>query len=475
VVLVIFSAAAASAQPLADPNFLEFTVSADHDAVDENGQPLVLRYDLFLYVIGATSPQRVVSIGKPTPDAAGAVRIALGAILSPLPVGGTTYEMRIAAVGPGGSAESAPSNDFTFQLPCTYGVSPGSRALAAAGGTNSFSVEAPIGCPWTASEASDWIAISSGVVGSGAGTVTFTVNANTSTASRSTQMTIAGQTVEVDQSGAITCSYSVAPGNRALGAAGGTSSFSVTAPAGCTWTASDNVSWVTITGGASGNGDGTVTFTVASNSAIAARNTSLTIAGQTVTVDQAAAACTYGVSPGSRSMAVAGGTSTFSVTAPAGCTWTATENVDWITITGGAAGSGNGTVTFNVASNSVRSTRSATLTIAGKSATVSQAAAPCTYTVSPAAQSVVRSGGNVTFNVATQSGCSWSASEQSSWITIGTGATGTGNGSTTFVVSAYTGTQGRTASATVAGRTITLSQSAGAPPAAPTGFRIVGQ
>jgi hypothetical protein len=378
----------AQAQPLADPNYLEFTASPDHNAVDSNGQPLLLGYDLLLYIAGSATPVRTVPLGRPTPDQAGTIRLALTSILTPLPAGGTTYEVRVAAVGNTGSSASAPSNSFTFQLPCTYGVSPAARSIGAAAGTTSFAVTAPPGCPWTAAE---------------------------------------------------------------------------------------SASWITIASGANGTGNGTVTLTIASNSTTSGRSSALTIAGQTVTVDQTAVACTYTVSPTSRSLGSSGGTSTFSVGAPSGCAWTATETASWITITGGASGSGNGTVAFTVASNSATSARSATMTIGGRGAAVNQAAAPCTYTVSPISQSVVRGGGRVSFTVSSQSGCNWSASEQASWIRIVAGATGSGTGTVTFDVVAHTGSQSRSASATVAGRTVTMSQSAGVAPAAPTGFRVIAQ
>ena len=63
--------------------------------------------------------------------------------------------------------------------------------------------------------------------------------------------------------------------------------------------------------------------------------------------------CTFSVSPTSRSVPAAGvqGASA-TVTAPAGCNWTAASNADWITITSGLTGSGNGDVVFDVAPTS---------------------------------------------------------------------------------------------------------------------------
>lgn len=46
-----------------------------------------------------------------------------------------------------------------------------------------------------------------------------------------------------------------------------------------------------------------------------------------------------------------GGTRSFNVTAPGGCTWSAFSNVLWIIVASGGSGSGNGTVTLNFALN----------------------------------------------------------------------------------------------------------------------------
>ncbi len=84
--------------------------------------------------------------------------------------------------------------------------------------------------------------------------------------------------------------------------------------------------------------------------------------------------CTYTVSPTSASYGSTGGTGTISVSAAAGCAWSASTGVSWIKISSGATGSGNGSVTYSVAANTGAS-RSASFTVAGRSFTVSQAGA----------------------------------------------------------------------------------------------------
>lgn len=94
------------------------------------------------------------------------------------------------------------------------------------------------------------------------------------------------------------CTYSLGSTSQNFAAAGGNGSVNVTAPAGCAWTATSNVGWVTINSGTPGNGNGTVQFTVAANAG-AARNGTMTIAGQTFTVTQATNCPTITVNPSS--------------------------------------------------------------------------------------------------------------------------------------------------------------------------------
>ncbi|HEV2801443.1 MAG TPA: M36 family metallopeptidase [Pyrinomonadaceae bacterium] len=83
-----------------------------------------------------------------------------------------------------------------------------------------------------------------------------------------------------------TCTYSINPTSATFGSTATTSSVSVTAGAGCNWTAVSNASFLTITAGSSGTGNGTVSYSVAANTSTSSRTGTLTIAGQTLTVTQ---------------------------------------------------------------------------------------------------------------------------------------------------------------------------------------------
>ncbi len=166
---------------------------------------------------------------------------------------------------------------------------------------------------------------------------------------------------------------SISPASQNFGASGGTGAVSVTAPAGVGWQTFVNDSWITVTSGGSGSGNGMVNFSVAANSG-APRSGTMVVAGRVFTVTQDAPACTYSISPTSANYTSAGGTGSVNVTAGAGCAWAAVSNAAWITITSGASGSGNGSVSYSVAANTGAS-RNGTMTIAGLTFTVTQSSA----------------------------------------------------------------------------------------------------
>jgi hypothetical protein len=258
---------------------------------------------------------------------------------------------------------------------CSFSIAPNNQSLGAGGGGGTtITISTSAGCGWTAASQASWITLTSPSTGNGPGTATFSVAANSGGA-RSGNLAIAGQTFTVNQAAAPppapSCSFSIAPNNQSMGAGGGNGvSVAISTSAGCAWTAASNDTWITLLSGATGNGVGAVTFRVAANTS-AARTGTLTIAGRTFTVNQASG-CTYSIDPKKQSIKENGGAGTpIAVSAGTGCSWTATSNDSWITITSGATGSANGTVRFNVAVNSGKK-RTGTITVAGQTFTVDQ-------------------------------------------------------------------------------------------------------
>jgi hypothetical protein len=103
-----------------------------------------------------------------------------------------------------------------------------------------------------------------------------------------------------------------------------------------------------ITSGASGTGNGAVTFTADSFGG-SSRTGTLTIAGQTFTVNQVR--CTIALAPETQAAPSLGGPFSVALTTQTGCQWTASSNAVWLTMTNGSSGVGSKTVTYLVALN----------------------------------------------------------------------------------------------------------------------------
>ena len=354
---------------------------------------------------------------------------------------------------------------------CQFSITPGEQTFSSIDGDGSVAVAAPTGCTWTARSNAPFITITSGASGSGNGTVEFHLPANFGS-SRTGTLTIADRTYTLTQlaPGAPPppppCIYTINPASANVAEQGGPATATVTTAANCTWTATSNVPWITVTSGASGSGNGSVAYTVAGNSGTA-RQGALTIAGQTLTITQAAVTptCSYTINPGSADVASgAAAGPAVTVTTTAGCAWTATSNAQWLTVTSGASGNASGTVGYNVAANT-GSARNGTLTIAGHTFTVTQAApAPsCTFSIDPTAVNVASgAAAGPAVTVTTTAGCAWTAASNAQWLTVTSGASGNGSGTVGYNVAANTGSA-RNGTLTIAGHTFTVTQAAPVP------------
>jgi hypothetical protein len=83
------------------------------------------------------------------------------------------------------------------------------------------------------------------------------------------------------------CSYSINPSHNAFLVSAGTGQVAVTASSGCPWSAVSSASWLTVTSGASGTGNGIVGYSVSANTGSEARSATITIAGQIFVATQA--------------------------------------------------------------------------------------------------------------------------------------------------------------------------------------------
>ena len=261
------------------------------------------------------------------------------------------------------------------------------------------------------------------------------------------------------------CAPAITSASQSFPAAGGTASITVTAGSGCAWSAVSNSPFLTITSGASGSGGGSVSYSVAANASTISRTGTLTVAGLTFTVSQSGAQqpCSYSISPANQLVSASGGPGTVVVTAGAGCSWSAISNAAFLTVTSSSSGVGAGSVQYSVAANTSPNTRSGTLTIAGQTFLISQNGGLCTYSISPGSQSFDSTGGSGIVAVSAGAECPWSAVSNAAFISVTSGATGSGSGSVGFRVSSNTSASSRAGTLTIAGQTFTVTQNGSTP------------
>ena len=103
-----------------------------------------------------------------------------------------------------------------------------------------------------------------------------------------------GTTNGVGAFGLLGCSYAISSNSESFTSSAGGDSINVTAPSGCTWTVNNTSNFIVVTGGASGNGNGVVSFTIPADTGIS-RTGILVIAGHSFTVSQTGDTTTSGL------------------------------------------------------------------------------------------------------------------------------------------------------------------------------------
>jgi hypothetical protein len=317
-------------------------------------------------------------------------------------------------------------------------------------------VTADAGCNWVASSSTRWIAIVSGGSGTGNGSMQVAISANTGGV-RTGTITVAGRTITIEQAGvaAPSCSYRLADSTRNVGRDPEEFSVTLAAPAGCTWTVSAEVPWITVATGRSGTGSGDFRLAVSGNTG-GPRTGTVRVATETFTVNQAGGACTYGIRPTSYNAGRGPDDITIDVTAQSGCAWTATSNATWVAVDAGRTGSGDGTVRLLVQPNT-GAQRTAVVLIAGHTFTLHQEEGFCTTAIKPGSYHAGRGPDDIRIEVTAGTGCTWNTTSTVSWVTVAEGARGSGNGVVRLLVQPNNG-PARAVTLTIAGQPFALRQ-----------------
>src|SRR5688500_9702770 len=197
---------------------------------------------------------------------------------------------------------------------------------------------------------------------------------------------------------------------------GGSGTVTVTTARECAWSASVEGQWLTIKNGGTGQGDGAVEFAAAPNADPVTRKGAVTVNAQRAEVTQAAAACEIALIAHSSTFGQSGGSGQVDVrTSSSMCQWTATSNVDWITVRR-TSGQGTGQVPFDV-QPTTGPPRTGTVVVGGQQFSVTQAEG-CTYSITPISHNATPSGGAGSIAITTAAACPWTASSNVPWITF---------------------------------------------------------
>jgi uncharacterized repeat protein (TIGR01451 family) len=255
----------------------------------------------------------------------------------------------------------------------------------------------------------------------------------------------------------------LSPTSDTFASDGGTASVQVILFANCPWTAQSQAPWIVITSLPGGNGNGSVNYRVDPNNTGSPRSGTMTVAGQTFTVNQTTTPCQYTLNPPSANYPAAGGSSSVNVTALTGCFWKPNSNDTWIIVASGGA-TGSGAFNYTVLANPDGLPRTGTVTVGPAIFSVTQAAAPCVFTLSPTGKLMDLVGSESSFDLLCPNGCNWNATASDAWITITSDDSGSGPATINFLVRDNPDASPRQGSISVGGQSFTIVQDSTATP-----------
>ena len=175
-------------------------------------------------------------------------------------------------------------------------------------------------------------------------------------------------------------------------------------------------------------------------------------------VNPVAAACTYSISPTNRVHGYGATTNSVSVATVSGCAWTVVNTNNWITILSPTNGLGPDIVSYAVDANLNVNWRTGVVMIADQFLTLSQQPTSCTYSISPTNRVHGYGAATNSVSLTTASGCAWTVVNTNGWITILSGASGTGGAIVTYAVDANPNPVDRTGVVAIADQTFTILQ-----------------
>ena len=362
------------------------------------------------------------------------------------------------------AAASACSNESRLPespvSPCVVSTTLSENSFGPEGTSATATVTTRTGCAWNVT-ADTWITPAV-VSGNGAGTFVVTIAPNAEGATRTGALVVAGQRLELAQSG---CAVKLTSELEEFDDTGGVRDVSVETTSACRWAVETLEPWVKVEP-TSGTGPATLQIRVPENPGTTLRTATVRVNGPTVSVRQAgepvaprpptpAVACDYRVDPVEALISPLGGTGAVNITAPAGCGWTASVATNQVSLSAGS-GTGSARLDYTVQKTSRAHIGSDRYAIAirwptptaGQNVWLTQLPNCSILFVHPSDPSIRSAVETVTIPasgatshlwVLADSGlsCSWTASSDAAWIALrNAGKLNKGDGGITFTVGA---------------------------------------
>ena len=336
---------------------------------------------------------------------------------------------------------------------------------------------------WSVAPNNSWISVVDAGNGQGGDLVTIAIAENPSYKARTGTVTIGTETFTVTQQGrpAAALSFSVSPTASTASVEGANGLVSVTATPDLPWTATSGANWLTVYAAtATGAGNGNVVYVASPNPTLSQRTGTITVTpeaasgmtAKTHKVTQPAAQSA--LSFNSYEFEAAGESCSVDVSVASIVEWSISESLDWITVNGSTSRTGPGTVTLQASANNTVYPRSGTVTIAGKTFSVSQKARGVELEYDT--KLFGTDGGYESISIHPDGNSAWTAvASDATWITIFQGDSGTGDGEILYIVSPYVGDgSARTGWITVGDKKVYITQRAYDLSIEPNGTNVVG-
>jgi uncharacterized protein DUF5666/all-beta uncharacterized protein/BACON domain-containing protein len=344
----------------------------------------------------------------------------------------------------------------------------------------------------------------------------------------------ASTTTTIDGPTTTRCSLALDASGTAVGFTGGSGKINIDTARECEWNASSDARWISLKP-ASGQGRGTIQFSVLSNDQPTRRAATILVNDRRVDLSQDPAPCRVQLAAARETPGFNGGDGAVSIATLNGCRWTAATNASWIQLRDPVAGAGNGEVRFHVPPNDGPE-RAGAIRVAESELVIVQQAPPqrspapplptpppvppapgplpapqppnpspapqppnpsptpqppapspapppsCAIRLDPDRADAAAAGSDGRIRVRVPATCSWRAVSQAGWIAITTGAAGKGDGEVRYQVTRNTDQRSRTASVDVGDRSFIVRQDPAAPlppppppppaPPKPCSFRV---